>query len=294
MKKASKRPLAYLCLLTTNLIWGVATVVIKYTFNFIDPLSFLFVRFLISSLAMAPLFLLFVRRHPLRLKDIPPLFLLGTLSTTIVLGLFFLGVQATTAIDVALVSAVGPILVVFAGAKFLEEKITQRERLGLMIAVAGTTIALFEPLFQRDGHSQGVWGNLLVFSSWIAWAVYVVSYKKKALNHHPLIITFFNFFSGLMTITPIFLLQSRGFDLQINPAAWPGILYVSLLSSCVAFFTYNLGVSLIEASEATLFNYLRPIFTAPLAIFWLKEEVTLFFLIGGLVIVSGVVISESR
>lgn len=221
----------------------MATVVIKYTFNFIDPLSFLFVRFLISSLVMAPLFLLFLRRHPLRLKDVPFLFLLGTLSTTVVLGSFFLGVQATTAIDVALVSAVGPILVVFAGVKFLEEKITPKEKLDLMIAVGGAMVALFEPLFQKGGHSQGVWGNLLVFSSWIAWAAYVVSYKKRALSYHPLIITFFNSFSGLMTITPIFLLRFQGFDLQINPAAWPGILYVSLLSSCVAFFTYNLGVS---------------------------------------------------
>ena len=67
---------------------------------------------------------------------------------------------------------------------------------------------------------------------------------------------------------------------------------MSLFSSCIAYFTYNLGVSLIEASEATLFDYLKPIFTAPLAFFLLKEEITLPFLIGAMIITIGVAISE--
>ena len=295
----NKRSLAYLALLITSLIWGVAVVVIKYTLNFIDPLSFLFFRFLISTAVLFPFFLIFIKKHPVSKKDFLKLFLLGTLSTTITLYLLFWGMQYTTAIDVSLISVLGPIMIIFAGAYFLKEKVTKREKIGLSIAVLGAFIAILEPLLKRNSaHSQALLGNFLVFLSYIAWAIYIILYKKSSSKYHPVTITFFSFFSGLLTLTPIFLIKnfsiSQFLNFSIFPplAAIPGILYMSLFSSCIAYFTYNLGVSLIEASEATLFDYLKPIFTAPLAFFLLKEEITLPFLIGAMIIAIGVAISE--
>lgn len=300
----SKRSLAYLALLITSLIWGVAVVVIKYTLNFIDPLSFLFFRFLISSGILFPFFLISVRRHPLYKHDLPNLFFLGTLSTTITLYLLFVGMQYTTAIDTSLISILGPIFIVFGGAYVLKEKVTRREKIGLSIAVLGSMTALLEPLFKRNTHPQAIFGNSLVFLSYIVWAGYTLLYKKSSQKYHPLIVTFFNFFSGLVTLAPIFLIrnlltclasgQVGQFTITVNSAAIPGILYMSLFSSCIAYFTYNLGVSLIEASEASLFEYLKPIFTIPLALFWLKEEISLPFLLGAIIAAIGVAISEWR
>jgi drug/metabolite transporter (DMT)-like permease len=76
--------------------------------------------------------------------------------------------------------------------------------------------------------------------------------------------------------------------------AIPGILYMSAISSVIAYFTYNLGYSLIEASEATLFDYLKPIFAAPVALMWLGEQITLPFLVGAGLIFLGVVLTEIR
>ena len=191
-----KRKLAYVVLLLTSLIWGVAVVVIKYTLKFIDPLSFLFFRFVISTAAFFPFFLIFIKKHPVSKKDFLKLFLLGTLSTTVTLYLLFWGMKYTTAIDVSLISVLGPILIVFAGAHFLHEKVTQRERIGLSIAVFGTLIAILEPLLKRNQtHSQALFGNILVFSSYVAWTVYIILYKKNSFKYHPITITFFSFFS---------------------------------------------------------------------------------------------------
>ncbi|MBL7158875.1 EamA family transporter [Candidatus Microgenomates bacterium] len=278
----------------------MAVVVIKYTLNFIDPLSFLFFRFLISSAILFPFFLIFIKKHPISKKDFLKLFLLGTLSTTVTLYLLFEGMKYTTAIDVSLISLLGPIMIVFAGSHFLKEKVARREKIGLSIAVFGALIAIMEPLLKRNnGNSQALFGNFLVFLSYVAWTIYIILYKKDSLKYHPITVTFFSFFSGLLTLTPFFLISKfpiTHYSLLITPplAALPGILYMSIFSSCIAFFTYNLGVSLIEASEATLFDYLKPIFTAPLAFFWLGEKVSLPFLIGAVIITIGVGISESR
>jgi len=297
--KLSKRSLAYLALLATTIIWGVAIVVIKYTLNFIDPLSFLFFRFLISSAVLFPFFLMFIRTHPLSKRDLPQLFFLGILATTIVLYLLFWGMEYTTATDVCLISVLGPVMIVFGGAYFLKEKVTRKERFGLSLAVFGAMIAVLEPLLKRNAHHGAHFGNMLVFLSYIIWAVYTLLYKKESSKYHPLVVTFFNFFSGLITLAPVYLFKKLPFTnyhLLITPpaAAFPGILYMSIFSSCIAYFTYNLGVSLIEASEASLFEYLKPIFAAPLAVVWLKEEVTFPFLVGAVIIAIGVAISESR
>jgi len=71
-------------------------------------------------------------------------------------------------------------------------------------------------------------------------------------------------------------------------------LYMALLGSMVAYFTYIYGLAKIEASEATIFTYLQPLFAVPLAAVWLAEKITLLFLIGALLIGLGVFICEKR
>ena len=73
-----------------------------------------------------------------------------------------------------------------------------------------------------------------------------------------------------------------------------GILYMAIFSSVIAYTLYEYGLSIIEASEATLFAYLQPIFAAPVALLWLKEKITPPFIIGAVVIGLGVAISEYR
>lgn len=299
---------AYLALLTTALIWGIAVAVIKYTLKFIDPFSFLFWRFLIVSAILLPVFLVFVKKHPLKIVDLPKLLWLGTLSTTACLAILFVGLKYTTAIDASLISILSPIMIVLGGALFLKEKVTKQEKIGLTISFVGAIIALLQPLLERqNAPPRAIFGNLLVFGHYIGWAAYTLLWKKDSKKYHPLTITFFNFFAGLVTIFPIFLYQRwTMIDWQksvllpvtpifyINPKAWFGILYMSIFSSIIAYFTYNYGVSKIEASEATLFTYLQPLFAAPLAILWLGEKITLPFVVGAIFIVFGITLTEAR
>jgi drug/metabolite transporter (DMT)-like permease len=69
---------------------------------------------------------------------------------------------------------------------------------------------------------------------------------------------------------------------------------MTVISSVIAYFTYHLGYSLIEASEATVFDYLKPVIAAPVAVLWLGEKITLPFLIGAGIIALGVFLTESR
>ncbi|MDP3994763.1 MAG: EamA family transporter, partial [bacterium] len=73
-----------------------------------------------------------------------------------------------------------------------------------------------------------------------------------------------------------------------------GVLFMALISGNLAYSLWIKGQKTIEIGEAALFNYLYPVFAIPLAILWLKETVTIPFVIGAIIIVIGVFIAEIK
>jgi len=294
---SKKRVSAYIILTIVSLLWGIASPVIKYTLNFLPPYSFLFWRFLITSLIFLPLFIYSLKKQPIKIKDLPWLIFLGFLSTPLNLILLFVGYKKTTSMDGVLISSTAPIFITIGGALFLKEKVSRIEKIGLIIAVIGSLITLSQPIFEGSLFKGSLTGNLLVFASVFAWAAYTLFAKVKSLKYHPIIPTAIGFFVGLITVIP-FVLLSEGFlpnyQLLITnySNALPGVLYMCFFSSLIAYTLYRYGLSLIEASEATLFAYLQPVFAAPFALLWLGERISFPFLLGAFFILIGVLVNE--
>lgn len=290
------RTKAYLALLTTALIWGVAPPIIKHSLNFVTPVEFLTIRFLIVSLIIFPFFILKLKKHPFEKKDWPLLLLVSLCGTSFTLGFIFWGLSKTSSLDSAVIVATAPLMIVFGGAVFLKEIVTGREKLGLGLAFLGTLVAVVSPVLNANGFSSqhSLSGNALIFISNISWAAYSLLSKKLSKKYPSFNITALSFFVGLISFLPLFFYQKSSNLFYINPQAWPAIIYMSTLGSIIAYFTYTYGVSLIEASEATLFTYLQPIFTAPLAVFWLKETVSQYFIFGAILIIIGVLLTSYK
>lgn len=302
------RLLAYLAMLLTVAIWGVAGPVIKVTLRDIQPFTFLALRFFINAIVIAPILLLYLKsssRQTIKLSDVPRLFLLTLLGTTATLSLIFLGLDRTTALDATLIIATAPIFIVIGGSLVcikgvvcLHERVTRLEKIGLAVALAGVGIAVAQPILEEGIFArQNLLGNLLVLGSNFTWAAFTLLAKEDFKRFTPFLITTFSFIFGFLTFLPLALIENPDLPLAISHlplAALSGVLYMSLLSSVVAYFLYAWGVSKIEASEAALFLYLQPIFAAPFAYLWLGEKITSAFLLGAAVIATGVILTEYR
>jgi len=302
----SARHRSYFLLLIVAIIWGFATPIIKYTFTFISPGHFLTYRFFISTIVMLPILFLSepdVLRQLTRLdsKDWCYFLLGGLLGSTGQLGLLFWGLNLTTSLDGSIINATSPILVSLAGFFFLKEKITSSEKLGLVIAFLGSIIIVLQPLF--EGHSifsGNVIGNFLVFLGTLAWVIYVIT-TKKGLNNKlsPLLLTTNMFVIGFISMLFIVTLHAP-IPTIINSistapfSAHMGVLYMALFSGTIAYWLYQKAQELIEASEANIILYLSPIFTFPVAYFWLGEPITPLLIIGSVTIILGVLISQFK
>lgn len=302
----SARTKAYLYLLVAVAIWGFAGPIIKFTLGTFDPLVFLTYRFFLTSFVLIPFLLI---AEPRTLKNIShlssqdwvALIISGLLGTAGQLLLLFYGFSLTSSIDGTLLSSTSPILVAIAGALFLHERVTKRERLGLFIAFIGTTVIVSQTFFESGVLFSGTLiGNLLVMAGNLCWVVNVIVGKKLLKNRiSPLFQTTLSFFLGFLAVATILFSTQPVYSVlqqlsSNNLSAHIGVIYMAILSGGLAYFLYRSAQKYIEASEADVWVYLQPLFGTPLAYFWLKEPITLTFLVGAAIIATGVLIAEFK
>ena len=288
-----ERRIAYLALLVSAIIWGVAPPVIKYTLKYITPTTFLFYRLLIASLIVViPLLLKLIKQKP-DLKTLLLYVFLGFLCTPLNLLLLFWGIERTSSIDASLISIISPILVILGGTLFLKERVTKIERIGITITVVGTILTVIQPIFDSSvNFQQNLYGNFLVLSGTFVWVIFTLLTKKVHREKlDSFLLTGISFLVGVVVIYPLFFSERGGF---LDQRALPGIFFMAIFSSVIAYFAYVYGLTKIEASEATVFTYLQPLFSVPLAVILLNERVTLPFIIGAALITLGVFVCEYR
>lgn len=294
------RTKAYIYLLVASAIWGIAGPIIKFTLGGVEPLLFLVYRFGISSLLAVLVFPKITFRLPKEPKVLLWLFLAGLFSSTIGIGLLFFGLKDTTVLDMTLITLMAPLLAAESGVRFLHERITLREKLGMGIALIGTLFIVIEPLTSGFGDGLKTSGNALILLYLLSTIVPAILTKKLLrAKVKPLTITNMEFLIGFVTLLPFALYQYGGVEIvgtvkRVAPEFHLGVFYMALLSGSLAYYLYNRAQKSIEVGEAAVFSYLYPLFAAPLAVLWLGEKINSQFIVGAIVIALGVFIAEYK
>jgi drug/metabolite transporter (DMT)-like permease len=291
MPRFKTRTLAYAILLVNTALWGLAAPIIKYSFQFVSPSLFLFYRYVFAASIFLPIFLWYKARTKKHHVNHTKTLLLALLGTPLCLLPLFYGLNQTTAIEASILESSSPIFTVLMCLLFLKETIKPKEWKGLALAIIGTFLIALEPLLY--GHNQiqmSVQGNLLIILSNIIWTAFLLLSKKFKTN--PVYLSFYSFVVSI----PFFyyISHSQNPSFALNPLALPGILYMAIGGSIIAFWAYQEGQKRIEASEAAVFTYLKPAFAIPLSILWLKEAFSPFAIFATVLIIAGVFISEKR
>lgn len=295
------RVTAYLLLLIVSIIWGVAGPVIKFTLSSFPPIIFLTYRFALASALGAALWAVRPPKMRLNAATVPNIVLHSVLAVPLGLGLLFFGYDKTTSLTGTVISATGPIMVAIAGMVMLKEHITKPERLGIALALLGTLIITVGPMLVVNGHPLiSFEGNLLVIASLVVDAIATVIAKVSLRDRVPaLALTNISFMIGLLCFLPFLLvsysIQEVAAIIMSAPlSAHLGVFYMAFLSGTLAYTLQKVAMKTIEIGEVAVFNYLFPIWAAPLSLLWLGEKITLPFVIGACVIATGVVIAEHK
>lgn len=290
---------AYFYMLLATAIWGIAGPIIKFTLEGIEPSTFLAYRYGLSIFVGFLIFGFKGFAYPKKPKVILMLLAEAFLGSTLSLGLLFAGLKYTTVLNLTLISILAPLITAESGVRFLHERITKREKIGMAIALIGALFTVIGPLTEPGGDGTHTFGNILIFLH-LASGIIPAILAKKLLREgvRATTITNFRFLVGFISLF-IFTIYSFGFSTisslpSLDFKYHLGVIFMALISGNLAHILFYKAQKTIEVAEAAIFSYLNPIFAAPLAILWLGEKITTELIVGFVIIAIGVTISEYK
>ncbi|EOG8708927.1 TPA: DMT family transporter [Bacillus paranthracis] len=284
--------LGAICLSLAASIWGGMYVVSKYVLDFIPPLTLVWLRFIIAFVVLY--FILKIaekkqkKKITIRKKDWLLFAWIGFIGYFISITCQFIGTKLSDAHTGSLVTSATPAFMIIFAAIILKEKLTARRLLSTIIATIGVIIVIG---WDIEIGSYFI-GTIILVGAAITWALLSIYVKIASARFSSLVITTYAIFFSLFFITPFMLweLQSNSIE-TVNTYVILGVVYLGVVSTAGAFFLWNKGLELMDASIGSLFFFFQPIVGSLLGWLLLNETLSSNFFIGGILIVCSVFIT---
>ncbi|KFN01540.1 DMT family transporter [Bacillus clarus] len=284
--------LGAICLSLAASIWGGMYVVSKYVLNFIPPLTLVWLRFIIAFVVLYLILKITEKKQKKKItihkKDWLLFAWIGFIGYFISITCQFIGTKLSDAHTGSLVTSATPAFMVVFAAFILKEKLTARRLLSTVVATIGVIIVIG---WDIEIGSYFI-GTIILVGAAITWALLSIYVKVASNRFSSLIITTYAIFFSLFFITPCMI-----WELQSNPIATVnmyillGILYLGIVSTAGAFFLWNKGLELMDASIGSLFFFFQPLVGSLLGWLLLNETLNSNFFIGGSLIIISVLIT---
>jgi len=201
------------------------------------------------------------------------------------------GLARTSVTHTGLIQAIGPVMVLLLSAAMGMESLTHRKALGMAVSFAGVAVLLLEQPAQGSGAN---WlGDLIVIAAGGFFSLYTILMKGVANSYDSLTLNMLVFVLGTIFLVPFCAgpVYATHWN-QVPLDAWLGLGYMVIFGSFVAYLIYGFALERLSASSVAAFAYLQPLMAALLGIWLLGEKLSAAAVIGGIVILLGVHLTE--
>lgn len=272
-------------------IWGGMYVVSKIVMGVISPFTLLVLRLVLGSLSLS-LVIFLKGGFSLNRRQFWSFFLVGIIGYGISLGFQFVGTDLSTASNGSLVTSATPILILPFAYFLINEPVTRRRMFAILLASLGV-LAVIDPR-KFDLTSNLFWGNMALLLAAITWALYSVLVRKVSTSGDLLQASTVMLLGGLPIAIPfsIWELSTRGISGNIDSGIILGVLFLGIVSTAIAMFLWNYSFAKLPANVASLTFFAQPVVGSLLGWYILGEVITPLFIIGGILIAIGIIISS--
>jgi drug/metabolite transporter (DMT)-like permease len=273
-------------------IWGGMYVVSKSVMTVIPPYLLLTLRLLLGILT---LYIVITITGGIRVtrQQFWQLFWVGFVGYGISVGLQFVGTNLSTASNGSLVTSATPAFVLIFAAILLGERITWRRLVALLVASLGV-VAVIDPR-NAQLSSELFLGNLALVGAALTWALYSVLVRKVTRNMDVLPVSLIAFAGGLPVSIPLGIWETSTQGVGVlTPGVIAGVLFIGIISTALAMYLWNSAFAILDAGVASLTFFAQPVVGTVLGAIFLNETITPLFIIGGVLIGVGLIISSTE
>ncbi|MCX2717458.1 DMT family transporter [Helicobacter sp. MIT 21-1697] len=293
--KSSPLILGHILALGTMIVWGA-------TFSSTKALlaDFLASKILLFRFCIAFLLLLFLRPQTLVFRGLRAeglLMLAGLSGGCLYFLLENVALYFTSASNACVLVAINPIFTGILGFFLFKKPIKWTFLLGFVIASVGIVFVVFRGDFSL---TLSPLGDLLCLLAGLVWSFYTLILDKVFelfKGQSPLLITRKVFFYGILFTLPfaLFGIFARGdFPLHrfVEIPNLLNLLFLGLVASALCYLSWNASMKILGIYRASAYIYSVPLFGILSAVLALGEPLDRFIVIGGILIVLGLLLSQ--
>jgi len=198
------------------------------------------------------------------------------------------GMRFTTATNTAWIVSTSPVFVAFLSYLFLKEKLTWLKLSGILLAGLGVIFLVSKGELGNIKFISSR-GDLLVLLSSLTWAIYSITSKKLLETYSATLITLYSLLLVCILVLP-FNLNQKSFAsiIGLSKTGWLAILYLGIFCSGIAYLFWSKALKQQDATKVSVYLYLEPLVALFGAGLILKEAITLWTVLGGVLIILGV------
>ncbi len=288
--------LAQVLLLVTPALWSVNYLVARWAPGLVAPHMLALTRWALAVLLLGAFCWreLADKRHLIR-AEAGRFLVLGALGMWVCGAFVYIGGRTTLAVNIGLIYAAAPVLIILASAVWLHERLRPLQGVGIALALAGVLHIVFQGRW-ADALQVGVNpGDLWIACAMLCWTAYSLLLRAwpsafGALARLTLIAC-----GGVLVLIPFTVLEARYW--LGSTLSWQSVGLVvaaAMLPGAGAYAAYSVMQRVLGPARVSAVLYLSPLYSAAIGWAVLGEPVSGFHAVGALLILPGIWLSTRR
>lgn len=283
----------YTLMFFAMLFWGASFVFIKIAYNYIGPITLIFSRLVIASSALFIIYILNKKREQIDSKDYLNFFLMGFAEPF----LYFIGegygMKYVSSTHASVIIATIPVFTMLSALIFYKEKISNSNKLGVLISFLGIVIMIGKDVFMEKGSFLGI--CLMFFAVFAAVANSLLIFKLGNKYSSLTIITMQNIVGAFLFLPLFFILEVNSFPINsMNFELIFSVLFLAIFPSVLSFVFYISVLKKIGVTKTSAFSNMIPIITGIIAFVLLGSRFNVQEVIGIVIVISGLYLTQSK
>ncbi len=277
------KTMGYVYLVLTFFIWGSLYVAAKYAMAEIPPMLVLASRY---GLSVIVLYFIMKKRGMKKIKKEHRkiFFAIGAAGYFGGIAFQLVGTDLIDASLASLINSLNPVVIPIIAAVFLNEKLTPKICISILLSVIGIYIVL--GVGTEDGIS--IAGIIINILSLLFWSASCCMVRGISSDYDPIQITLY-----AMAIAFCFAAPSAAVNLLFESCviSWQGIaslLYIAFICTTLSHVFWNRALKILNATTCSLFYPIQPLTSALLGMLLLNETLSSGFWAGAVIICAGI------
>ena len=284
-------------LVCATLFWAGNFAVGKFAFiENVPPYSLAFFRWLLVWCILLP----FTFKEIFKLKEeisknLSLFFILGFSSVGVFSAFTYNALVHTQVINASLFNTAIPAMIILVCFLLKIEKTNIFQISGLFISIIGILAIITRLDLNILLTLSFNKGDIYMLLAITAWGIYSAFLKKRNFDVSLLTLVQIICSFGLILLFPAFVYElAQGKTVEINHNLFYILFYIAIFPSIGSYYCWAGAVSIIGANRAGIFLSLIPLFSTIFAIIFFNEQFEFFHLIGSILIILGLFLSNKE